>query len=52
MAPALIDLFINSGSFTTAKSHIAYLERLTVWDASFSERLRKAVEINGQISGS
>ena len=52
MASVLIDLFVNSGSFTNAMSRVAYLEQLTVWDESFSDRLKKAVKINDQISGS
>lgn len=52
MASILIDLFVNSGSFASAKARIFYLEQLTVWDATFSNRIKKASVENSQISGS
>lgn len=52
MASVLVDLFVNSGSFATAKSRVAYLERLKVWDESFSDRIKKALKTNSQVSGS
>lgn len=52
MADVVIDLFVNSGSFATAKERVAYIDRLKVWDASYSSRLNKAVKNNSQISGS
>lgn len=52
MASLLIDLFVNSGSFAAAKSRASYLDQLTVWDDSYSSRLRKAVKTNDQINGS
>ena len=52
MADVVVGLFVNSGSFAAAKERIAYVERLKVWEASYSRRLTKAVKNNGQISGS
>lgn len=52
MAEVLVNLFANSGSFAAAKVRMGYLERLGVWDSSYSARLAKAVETNGQINGS
>jgi hypothetical protein len=52
MADILIDLFVNSGNFNAAKSRVSYLERLKVWDPSYSVRITKAVKNNSQISGS
>lgn len=45
----MIDLFVNSTCFDLAKSRVAYLEQLTFWDESFSDRLKNAVEKNKQI---
>ena len=36
MAEILIGLFINSGSFQAAKERVGYLERLKIWDPSYS----------------
>lgn len=52
MSDVVIDLFTNSGSFAAAKERISYVERLKVWDPSYSARLTKAVNTNSQISGS
>lgn len=52
MADVVIDLFVNSGSFASARERVAYVERLKVWDASYSARIRKAVKTNGQIGSS
>lgn len=52
MADVVIDLFVNSGSFASAKERIAYVERLKVWDASYSPRIKKAVKTNSQIGSS
>lgn len=52
MAGILVDLFVNSGSFATAKTRISYLEKLKVWDKSYSLRISKAVGENSQIEGS
>lgn len=52
MADVLVSLFENSGSFAAAKARVGYLERLKVWDRTYSERLKRAVETNDQISGS
>jgi hypothetical protein len=52
MADVLVDLFINSGNFASAKARISFLEDLTTWDASYSERLTKALKTNSQIQGS
>lgn len=52
MADILIDLFVNSGSFATAKTRVNYLQALKVWDASYSSRISKAIEANSQIGGS
>lgn len=52
MADVLVNLFANSGSFASAKVRVGYLERLKVWDRTYSARIKKAVETNGQINGS
>lgn len=52
MAHLLVDLFVNSGSFASAKERIEYLEKLTVWDDTFSKRLKRAAKENGQIASS
>jgi hypothetical protein len=51
IADILVDFFVNSGSFASAKTRISYLERLKFWDPSYSKRLSKAVDANSQISG-
>jgi hypothetical protein len=35
MADVVIDLFVTSGSFATAKERVGYVERLKVWDPSY-----------------
>lgn len=52
MAAILVDQFVNSGSFATAKRRIALLEQLTYWRPEFSERIVSAIDTNSQISGS
>jgi hypothetical protein len=52
MADVVIDLFVKSGSFATAKERVTYVERLKVWDPSYSARIEKAVKVNDQIGGS
>lgn len=49
MASVLIDMFVNSGSYATAKLRITYLENLKVWGDGFSARLLKACDENSQI---
>lgn len=49
VADVLVDQFVNSGSFAAAKRRVAYLERLTIWDPSYSARIAKAAEDNDQI---
>jgi TIR domain len=52
MADVIIDLFVNSGSFSTAKERMEYVERLKVWDTSYSARITKAVKTNSQVGSS
>jgi hypothetical protein len=52
MSEAVVSLFEESDSFADAKERVGYLDELEVWDASFPQRLRAAVEFNSQISGS
>ncbi len=52
MADIVIDLFVNSASFATAKTRVTYVERLNVWDPSYSARIKKAVKTNDQIASS
>lgn len=52
MSEVLVGLFEQSGSFASAKTRIGYLEELTLWDSSFSTRVRSALKNNSQISGS
>jgi nucleoside 2-deoxyribosyltransferase len=51
MADIVISLFVNSGSFSAAKERIEYVERLTVWNPSFSARIADAMEKNTQVKG-
>ena len=52
MAEVIVGLFENSHSFQNAKSNMGLLEKLETWNKSFSERISKAAENNGQIDGS
>jgi hypothetical protein len=52
MSEVLVTLFEQSSSFAQAKTRIAYLEDLEVWEPSFCNRIELAAENNGQISGS
>ena len=52
MADIVIDLFVNSSGFASAKERVGYVERLKVWDESYSDRIKKAVKTNSQVSGS
>jgi hypothetical protein len=52
MAEVVVDLFVESASFKDAKRNMRYLEELTVWEQSFSTKLRSAVTHNSQISES
>jgi hypothetical protein len=52
MADIVIDLFVTSGSFATAKERVGYVERLKVWDSSYTARIEKALKQNDQIYGS
>jgi nucleoside 2-deoxyribosyltransferase len=48
----LVTLFEESGSFAQARVRIGYLEQLTTWDPSHTNRIRAALKANSQISGS
>ncbi len=52
MGEVLLNLFEDSNSFQTAKTRIALLEELEVWESSFVPRIEAATESNSQISGS
>lgn len=52
MADVAIDLFVNSGSFGIAKERVGYVERLKIWEPSYSARVEKALKQNDQINGS
>jgi hypothetical protein len=52
MNETLVHMFAKSDSFKDAKTNVHYLEELTVWEPSFTTRLRSAVKHNGQVSGS
>jgi TIR domain len=49
MADVIIDLFVSSASFSTAKERVGYVEQLKIWDPVYSVRLEKAVRTNDQI---
>jgi hypothetical protein len=51
MADIVMNLFVASGTYATAKQRIAYLEGLTTWDSTYTERLKKATAENPQIKG-
>jgi nucleoside 2-deoxyribosyltransferase len=48
----LVELFASSRSFESARQRLSYLEELTVWEPSFSVKIRSAVKENDQISQS
>jgi hypothetical protein len=48
----LVTLFEESGSFADAKTRIGYLEELTTWDASYTNRIRAALKANSQTADS
>lgn len=52
MADIVIDLFVNSGSFAAAKERANYVDRLKIWEKSYSDRIEKALKQNDQIYGS
>jgi hypothetical protein len=52
MSEVLVALFEQSVSSAEAKVRIGYLEDLSVWEPSFSARLKAACESNSQISES
>ena len=52
MSAVLVELFEESGSFAQAKERIGYLEKLEVWDPSYSARIGTAAEINSQVASS
>lgn len=52
MADVVIDLFVESGSFSTAKERVSYVEQLKIWDPSYTDRIKKALKDNSQIYGS
>ncbi|MGR7994177.1 MULTISPECIES: toll/interleukin-1 receptor domain-containing protein [unclassified Xanthobacter] len=49
IAYILVNMFANSGSFSDAKTRIALLERLEVWDDSFNAIISDALKKNSQI---
>jgi len=49
MADVVIEWFINSRSYAAARQRIEYVERLTVWDPSYTVRIEKALQQNSQI---
>ncbi len=51
MAETLVNQFVASNSFETAKRNMATLENVQYWDDNFSKQTRKAVKENHQISG-
>jgi nucleoside 2-deoxyribosyltransferase len=52
MSEVLVGLFEASASFAEAKSRMGTLEEITLWQPTFSNRLRGAVKANSQINGS
>jgi hypothetical protein len=52
MAEVLVSLFVESHSFKEARTYLGHLEELTVWEPTFSRRLRKATKENDQIYNS
>lgn len=52
MSEVLVSLFEESPNFAQAKTRIAYLEQLEVWDPSFVPRIASALKSNSQISNS
>ncbi len=52
MGEILVSLFEQSVNFADAKTRIGHLEKLELWESSFTKRILSAVNNNGQISGS
>jgi hypothetical protein len=52
MSEVVIRLFEESNTYAEAKDRVGYLETSEAWEASFPQRLRSAVRVNGQIEGS
>ena len=52
MTYALLNRFENSYSFANAKANMSLLEEINYWESQFEDRIRKAVELNSQISES
>jgi len=49
MAPAVVTMFENSGSFAEAKQNLEYVKRVKRWSPELLRRLEQAIESNGQI---
>jgi len=49
MAPAVVTMFENSGSFAGAKQNLEYVKRVKRWSPELLRRLEQAIESNGQI---
>ena len=52
MSKAVVNAFVQSRSFAEAKSNMALLEDLTVWEPSFKAQIQSAVKHNVQIRDS
>jgi hypothetical protein len=44
-----VNLFIDSGSYSTAKERIGLLEKLKVWKSGYSSRVIQAAKDNSQV---
>jgi hypothetical protein len=51
-ADILVSLFIDCGSYATARERIGLLENLKVWKAGYSTRIIQAIEDNSQVRDS
>jgi len=51
MAPAVVKMLENSGSFAAAKQNMDYVKRIKRWPPSLLRRLEEAIEANSQVEG-
>jgi len=50
MADALVDRFEHSSSFSNAKANMGLLEDVSYWEKSFTDRVKRELKENNQIS--
>ena len=51
MAPAVVKMLEDSGSFASAKQNMEYVKRIRRWSAPLLRRLEAAIDANSQVEG-